>query len=251
MPPSEPPYPPDLPYTHDSEFTWTQIVLYSSCALSVFNVFFLFTTGNLITWSDDDELSCRPQCGLSIFPRFGMMIVRAIHRADERVKGRRVESVEVAKKVVLAVAVSTNLALNVTHLRHCTFCKAIWAPRKQFSITLRRLLDEAMTPLRDAAIEAVRDHGENSVEAKLSADLAETMETVCDRAHGAAREMLVRTHGKISVPKITSSVIMAALQVTRLGTTVGLRAEAALAENLRQKCVNHRVPTLAPAPPCP
>lgn len=234
-PPSPPWLPP--PDVDTGEFTWTELVLYVSCVVAVASVLLLCTTGNLLTVNENTgDISCRPQCGLSIFPTFGGILIRTAHRAHARIKGTPLEGVKAAQNILFLATISTKLALNFTAFRHCTFCKAIYAPRRQFGATLRRLLDDAKMPLRVSATEAIDKHGADSAAAKRSIDLADTVDVMCDAAHAAARDLLMRTYGeKISVPQVTTHALLAALQTTRLGTTIGLQAEQALTAALHTK----------------
>ena len=225
------------PDMDDSLFTWTETVLGLCAITALVNVFFLCASGNLITWNKQKELQCRPQCGLTVFPMFGAMLINALQQVDSQIKGKRIKKI-----LVKAAKLSTFLAklvLNVTELRKCTFCKSVYAPRRQFAVRIRALLNEAEEPVRDRATDAVAEFGADSAIAVRLTDLSGSVEAVCDAAHQAARERLAETHGeKINVADIVVRMAITAIRVPRLGNTLGLFAANALSEKLAAKLGN-------------
>lgn len=251
---------------------------------------------------DEQDLQCRPQCGLAIFPKLGMLLIHTLNeyrqtRAKARAKSLpRASStlfatdaavdaagmaVPLNSAVALASAVDattvegatpttaptklslaekgqaalllakTGCALSCVSarsaLRDRTVCKAVWAPRKEFGVTLRTLLDEAKQPFRLKAMAAADEHGVDLADistretwpraVELADDLAETIDVVCDEVHTEAMgAVLDQALGhKINVPTVVTRAMFAALQVSRLGDTLGKQAESALTAVLKEK----------------
>ena len=177
------------------------------------NVVFLCASGNLLTWKDKDheDMQCRPQCGLSIFPKLGKRLVRAAQVAD------KYTTQEAAKGVVVAATLLTNLAAQLKKAMLCkaegTLAKACYAPRRQFSVEIRTLLDDITLPARSKAIATAEEKGAESDEAVRATDEADTLDSICTRSRCLSN---LGQHAPLSPTRISSRVPQAMLPTPQL-----------------------------------
>ena len=203
------------------EILWMEIAVCVCCITALVNGVLLCMSSNLLTWSKESEAFCRPQCGLTVFPKVGVLIVRALRAAGDRRSRFR----------LIGKALST--AFWLRHVPLAVF-SSLYAPRPSFARTLSDVFVEIKAPLRASADAAVAEEGPESEAALRKVDLADTVESALDSAHLAATVYIQSTPGKINISEVTTRAIIAALHVPRAGATAGLQVEYALAAALEQ-----------------